>query len=434
MTPAEKKQLPSSPSALIDAANCMWMWAEKRVYKRKGNCRSEPLDFGILGHRIMEHYNDDCEKNKVAARPDVMEDMVNAHFFSDERGCVPADRYQEMLEMCMRTAYRQELDLNSLVDVEGFLWMDVNGYRFRGKPDVTFVRGNQVVLWDYKTSRAIATENDIKHDFKSRCYVALAMDEENFPQADTVEIVMPFMRYGVAPSHVFIREDAVAVKEEIYQRMEEIEGCIDYKCADGCDWCGLCEFRDVCPSLTHAMMGAGNMVKVVADYEQAQFLVGQKKLLEVALKNTTDALKVFAKHTPVTVNGLCYGPREHRSRTYDPDELYDACKDTEPGAFAFLSADGNAIRAEIKRKRKWIPEIDLTEMGTEVVRTRMELYRVPKPAPEPPGDVCPHCSGKAVVPGLDGENPAPVPCENCGGTGRIKPVSVTPEPKEADDA
>ena len=55
----------------------------------------------------------------------------------------------------------------------------------------------------------------------------------------------------------------------------------------------------------------------------------------------------------------------------------------EPGPFAFLSANGTAIRAEIKRKRKWVPEIDLEEMGTEKVTTKMELYRVPKPAPEP---------------------------------------------------
>lgn len=383
MTPAEKKQRIYSPSQLRLYDSCPGAWAAQYLHKEKPTDESYPLDYGSLYHEIIAHYNGHCVKKGVPADPDAMPDIVNKHFWENERSTlIPDGDWQGMMDLCMRTARRQVLDLDHLVDIESFYWMDVKGYGFRGKPDLVFVDGNRAVVPDYKTSRVAWTDKQVEADFKSQCYAALVMAEENCPQVEAVKIVMDFARWGATPSATFTQEHAEQVREEIYWRIQRLEADTEYPCTPG-DWCGLCRRRSICPELTHAMMGAKNMVQVVADYEQAQFLVGEVKLLEVALKNRKDALKVFAKHTPVTVNGLCYGPREHRSRTYDPDELYDACKGAEPGPFAFLSADGTAIRAEIKRKRKWIPEIDLTEMGTEVVRTRMEMYSVPKPAPEP---------------------------------------------------
>jgi len=51
-----------------------------------------------------------------------------------------------------------------------------------------------------------------------------------------------------------------------------------------------------------------------------------------------------------------------------------------------LAADGRAIRAELKRKKKREPDVDLAALGTEKVTTKMELYRVPKPAPKEADD------------------------------------------------
>lgn len=383
MTPAEKKQRIYSPSQLKLYDSCPGAWAAQYLHKEESTDESYPLDYGSLYHEIIAHYNHHCVKKGVPADPDVMPDIVNKHFWENGRSSlIPDGDWQGMMDLCMRTAHRQVLDLDHLVDIESFYWMDVNGYRFRGKPDLVFVDGNRATVPDYKTSRVAWTDKQVAADFKSQCYAALVMAEENCPQVDAVKIVMGFERWGVTPSATFTFDHAERVKEEIYWRIQRLEADMAYECTPG-DWCGLCRYRSTCPALTHAMMGAKNMVKVVADYEQAQFLVGEMKLLEVALKNRKDALKVYAKHTPVVANGLCYGPREHRSRTYDADELFKAYDGTESGPFAMLSADGTKIRAERERKRKHEPGVDLEALGTETVRTRMELYTVPKPAPEP---------------------------------------------------
>jgi len=285
----------------------------------------------------------------------------------------------------MWLARRQQLDLDNLYGIEEWLWMDVNGYRMRMRPDILFVRGNVATVPDYKTSRVVLTDKQVKADFKSRCYAAAVMAEENCPQVDAVRITMDFARYGHTSEATFIYEDAEEVREEIYWRIQRLEADMEYLETPG-DWCGLCRRRSVCPALTHALAGAGNMVDVVARQDQAEFVLGEIKLLRVALKNREDALKPYAAHTPVVANGMTYGPREHRSRVYDADELYKAYDGTESGPFAMLSADGKAIRAELKRKNKHEADVDLEALGTEVVKTRMELYRVPKPAPKEADD------------------------------------------------
>ena len=383
MTPAERENRVYSPSQLILYDACPGAWAAQYLPpKEEPTDQSYPLDFGSLYHTIIEHYNRDCAKRGVPADPAVMEDIVKHWFWEQDRAAtIPAGDFREMLELCMRTAYRQQLDLDNLYGIEEWLWMSVNGYRMRMRPDIVFVRGNQATVPDYKTSRVVMTDAQVKADFKSRCYAAAVMDEENCPQVDAVRVTMDFARYGHTSEAVFTHEDAELVKEETYWRIQQLEADMAYECTPG-DWCGLCRRRSVCPALTHAMMGAGNMVKAVGQREQAEFILGEIVLFGIALDNRKKVLAEWAAHTPVVKNGMCYGPREHRGREYDASELYHAYLGTDSGPFAMLSADGKAISSERKRKKKREPGVDLEALGTEKVTTKMELYRVEKPAPK----------------------------------------------------
>ena len=386
MTPEQKKERVYSPSQLILYDSCPAAWAAQYLHKEEPTDDSYPLRYGSLYHAIVAHYNDHCQKKGRPADPDVMEDVVNKQFWENGRSAlIPDGDWQGMMDLCMRTAHRQQLELEHLVDIESFYWMTVNGYRFRGKPDLVFVRGNQATVPDYKTSRVIMTDKQVADDFKSQCYAALVMDEENCPQVDIVHVTMDFARYGHTSGAYFSRDHTERVKEEIYQRIQRLEADMRYTETPG-DWCGLCRRRSVCEALTHAIAGAGNMVKVVARQDQAEFILGEIKLLGVALDNRKKKLAEYAAHTPVVVNGMAYGPREHRGRVYDPDELYKAYEGTESGPFCMLSANGKAIGAERKRKRKREPDVDLETLGHEVVRTKMELYRVEKPAPKEASD------------------------------------------------
>ena len=151
-----------------------------------------------------------------------------------------------------------------------------------------------------------------------------------------------------------------------------------YECTPG-DWCGLCRRRSVCEALTHAIAGAGNMVKVVARQDQMDFLVGEAHLLRVALNNRLEKMAEYAANVgPGHSSNMTFGPREHRRLEFDADELYRAYEGSESGPLAMLSADGRAIRAELKRRKKHEPDVDLAALGREVVSTRMELYKTPQ--------------------------------------------------------
>jgi len=125
------------------------------------------------------------------------------------------------------------------------------------------------------------------------------------------------------------------------------------------------------------------MVKVVARQDQMDFLVGEATLLRVALNNRLEKMAEYAANVgPGHSRNMTFGPREHHRLEFDAADLYRAYEGTESGPFAMLAADGRAIRAELKRKKKREPDVDLGALGTEVVRTKMELYRVEKPAPK----------------------------------------------------
>ena len=395
MTPEQTAQFIGSPSSLILYGDCAGAWAAEKIHKEKPTDRSYPLDWGGLFHDVREDYNHHCYMKGVGVDLDVMKDIVDRHFWEliwtpkenprDEEGrppTIPDTDYEEFLDVCEWSARSGDpLDLDHLYGIEEWLWMDVNGYRFRGRPDIVFVNGNRATIPDYKTSRVIMTDKQLANDFKSQCYAALLMDEENCPQVDIVRVTMEFARYGHTSEAFFSRDHAERVKEEIYQRIQRLEADMKYECTPG-DWCSLCRRRSVCEALTHAIAGAGNMVKVVVRQDQAEFILGEIKLFGVALDNRRKKLAEYAAHTPVVANGMCYGPREHRGRVYDADELYKAYDGTESGPFAMLSADGRAIAAELKRKKKREPDVDLAALGTEKVTTRMELYKVEKPAPK----------------------------------------------------
>lgn len=380
MTPAEKKARIWSPSQLILGDSCPGAWAAHYLHKEEPTDESYPLDYGSLYHTIVEHYNRHCVDKGRPADPDAMQEIAEGVWTSTARPrTIPDSDWPEMKRLCQWTADRQVLDLDNLYGIEDWLWMTVAGRRMRMRPDLVFVRGNVATVPDYKTSRVAMTDKQVKADFKSRCYAAAVMDEENCPQVDVVRIVMDFARYGATPSAMFTHEDAEEIREDIRLRIERLEA--DEDCPETpCDWCGLCRRRSVCGAMTHAIAGAGSMLKVVARADQAEFVLGEIIQLGIALDNRKKKLAEWAAHTPVVKNGMCYGPREHRGKEYEAAELYRAYEGTESGPFAMLSADGKAISSELKRKRRREPGVELEALGTETVTTKMELYRVQEEA------------------------------------------------------
>ncbi|HUT91435.1 MAG TPA: PD-(D/E)XK nuclease family protein, partial [Thermoguttaceae bacterium] len=233
MTPAERENRTCSPSQLILYDACPGAWAAQHLPpKEEPTDRSYPLDWGGLHHDVREQYNQACYKKGVPMDLDIVEDIVNYNFWElvwapkenprDEEGrppTIPASDYREFLDVCYRGIRSSgPLDLDNLYGIEEWLWMSVNGYRMRMRPDIMFVRGNQATVPDYKTSRVVMTDAQVKADFKSRCYAAAVMDEENCPQVDAVRVTMDFARYGHTSEAVFTHEDAELVKEETYWR------------------------------------------------------------------------------------------------------------------------------------------------------------------------------------------------------------------------
>ena len=387
MTAEQREGRVYSPSQLILADACPAAWAAEKLYGEAPTDESYPLDYGSLFHKIIARYNKYCRnKGRRTADLERMGEIIDIEFGSEDRSVlIPDGDYGGMSSLCMRTAERQKLDLKHLVDVEHTWYMTVDGYRFRGRPDLVLVDGHKATIPDYKTSRTIKTDAHVGEDFKSQCYAALIMDEENCPQVKVAKVAMDFARYGHTSSFTFMPHHVERVRADIRMRIQRLEAREEFP-ETPCDWCGLCRRRSVCEALTHAIAGAGNMVKVVARQDQAEFILGEIKLFGVALDNRKKKLAEYAVHTPVEVNGMGYGPREHRSRVYDADELYKAYDGTESGPFAMLSANGDAIRYERERKKKHEPDVDLETLGHGVVKTKMELYKVPKPAPKEVSD------------------------------------------------
>ena len=96
---------------------------------------------------------------------------------------------------------------------------------FRGIIDVIHFYQDYVIILDYKTSRTMMTQNELKQDMQLKCYVLLLMNYLPPESVKRLVIKVNYIRFGVTIEHEIVDPKSVAKEAEMWisQAMQDIE-------------------------------------------------------------------------------------------------------------------------------------------------------------------------------------------------------------------
>ena len=369
-----------SPTSLLRYESCAYSWARHYIDGDHGDI-CYPFLRGSFIHRIFARYIKECGAREIDRDDALMERIVDEAFVAQH--AVAMEEHADIMRMMMRAAERERIDWQALVDVEHPYWMDVGEYRFKGVPDVVYVRGNTAIIPDWKSGWIVPSQAEVKADFKMSCYAALIMDEENYPQVDVVTVKIGNLRYGITRDSSRFAEHAAATKHEIALRIARIVADDELKATPG-SYCAVCEFRGECDFITHALASAGNKVPPVVRQDQADHGVGQIIVLRAAADEWSKRVAEFAATTgPARSSDMEYGPRVTESTTYPPQAVVTACEGTDVDPWTLLRPDKKGVDRAM-RKNPPIAEA-LKPHAIITAGTRTDLHKVKKEAPDDVG-------------------------------------------------
>lgn len=372
-----------SPTSLLHYESCPASWAGHYIDGDRGDI-CYPFLRGSFIHRIFARYIKECADCRIDRDEALMERIVDEAFVAQRT--VPMGEHADIMKMMLRAARRERIDWQALVDVEHPYWMDVGDYRFKGVPDVVYVRGNTAVIPDWKSGWVVPSQAEVDADFKMSCYAALIMDEENYPQIEIVTVKIGNLRYGITRDSARFAEHAAATKHEIALRIARIEADDEFKATPepftGTSYCGVCEFRGDCGALTHAIAGAGNKVPPIVDAEWAAHWLNQRKLHSMRAEQITKHLAEYvAFGGPIPYGDEKeYGPRATESTSYPPAAIVEACEGTDVDPWTLLRGDKKGVERAM-RKNPPIAEA-LKPHAIVTAGTRTDLHTVKKEAPD----------------------------------------------------
>ena len=187
-----------------------------------------------------------------------------------------------------------------------------DGCFLRGVVDLAVKQNSTVTLTDYKTTWRVPPKAEDEKSLQMAAYALLIFSL--FPDAERVQVVLDYVRYGVEHRFTIDRSREDEIRERILARILRIEreGEFRARVSSFCEWC---PFSYTCPEIKTASSEL-NIPPGPLSEQQAAELGRQYCLLRTHLKKLEEKLRAYAEvHGPIPVGDeqLGYHPKEiHR--------------------------------------------------------------------------------------------------------------------------
>ena len=248
--------------------------------------------------------------------------------------------------------------------------------RWRGVIDYYYLRGDEVVVYDWKSNRVIPPRSQVEAHPQLLAYAyALSL---LFPRAEVFTTRMYFLRYGKQHEVSLTREQLEDVGAGLSARMDVVDACVDFTPRVGprCDWCG---YVGTCPAMGTALVASdGFRVSTQADAEKAVELLS---CIDRVKKELTDGLKIYVEaHGPVSGAGRRAGFLPTESVSFDDGEgLAGALIRAgvpRPVVWSVFSVTKTSLEKVLKRNKlsELLPGL-VAQFGVSTPGTRFEIKK-----------------------------------------------------------
>ena len=158
---------------------------------------------------------------------------------------------------------------------------------FFGTPDLVRFSddGKTAHVLDYKTNREIPSEEDARADIQLPFYASLVL--AHHPAVEVFDLEYRYVRYNWSTAFRLLRDDLIAFRSEIAERVRKIENAGD-KPEPG-SACQFCSFASNCPVVVFGAVG------VIADAASAATVAGKLRAMRRACDDAEKQLRAFCE-------------------------------------------------------------------------------------------------------------------------------------------
>lgn len=224
-------------------------------YVRKEPSESnDALHFGGLMHRVLEEYFRSRQEARYQG-PVVVEDLqaiLKARW--PEAGLSSLQQFEEaaaILRDFVQTT--PDFDHARILGIEVEFAFDVGPFTVKGYIDrIDRLDDGGIEVVDYKTNRAIFSEEEVAHDLQLSIY-ALAVSKL-FPDAKHVKLSLQLLRHGFKMSTTRTPEQLAAALDYVEVLGRQTEEATSYPARLNTN-CVYCDHRRQCPAYARALLG-----------------------------------------------------------------------------------------------------------------------------------------------------------------------------------
>lgn len=279
-----------SYSQLRQYEECPLAWKLAKIDKVK----EEPNRAMLLGgfaHPVIAEYITRCHKAGLPSDAAIIDECIEAA--RRDRAPIPASMKGEIRTMLDKFATSFSVTMRA-PRVEEQLAFDVNwqpvqwfgkDVRFRAIMDLFHEPAAELAqITDFKTGWKVDGEGADSLQLRTYGFIATLLR----PSVRVVRASLFHVRYGYEQSHEYHAEDLAGVRDELEQRMAEIDAETKFEATPG-DHCQRCSFRRRCP----AYQASGRTSEIPEDPRRLaqEFALAKARVkeLEAAVKARVDA-------------------------------------------------------------------------------------------------------------------------------------------------
>jgi CRISPR/Cas system-associated exonuclease Cas4 (RecB family) len=285
---------------------------------------TDPLRTGQLMAMTIEKYLAHLVEGKIPT--DITElPEIAKRVWSEHGAGLPIRVLDEVLRICGNYAASHILDFEHMVGVEvwlprkGDVDLVLGGRRVVGKVDELYLYPDEqlAVVRDAKTNWSIWSEQEAREKLQARVYPVLV--QHALPDVERVRMVFDFVRHG-AERVVELTRDEIAEEVEKLAALIALMQRPGARPATPGARCSYCAYTQRCPTFKSMKRDLTSFTPAGPD--EARAIAAETTVLEAALKQRKEALKVWAdENGAIELNGVTWGHHLTESPRIDVREL-----------------------------------------------------------------------------------------------------------------
>lgn len=339
---------------------------------------SIPMDRGSAFHEVVEKATLLLiEQGEPMMPGEVAKDLADATMREHPEWVLPTAEQDAVRLMAWNWAEATVLELDKILGVEIPLEVELGGFTLTCRIDRAECVGNDLYLYDYKTSLNVRRREELQRGFQGQFY-ALAMlygyhqeTGETFGsgiQSVTFSEVYPRYRRDdgtlASPEGAWTRSELHEFRVSLERNVEALErslGTGDWPARDG-SWCGECPAPQECPIPEH--LREVPHIETAADAEAA---FSHKLALDKEGRRLQAGMREFVKRSgrPIFVGDLAFDASYSESRSVkDWDGFMEAVRHAVEHNVELKLEDHVQVRGSTKFAKRKQTEEELTNANS----------------------------------------------------------------------